>query len=392
MLHGSTRTSVVSSAQGLQIVGRIWIMVLQILVVPLVLSHAALAVLRTRRLGIVGIRTIGFLGGVFVAAAALTILFTPLLLSLYPVDSASVEQLRASVLIQPAGAGGPSLRLLDWVRGYFPESIWALFQGANLLPVLAGTLILAFGVRAMAGARLPRLNRVVDRAARLSFRVAAAVLLFSPVGVFALAFGLGFGAGLGAVGFLTFYIVTVCLLLALGTLGLYPLVRWLGGMPVRTFARGVAPAQIIALSTRSSLVSLPAMIEGANTRMRLPPAAAGFVLPFAVSVSKLSIAFGHVYMLLLTAHVFGPSLSLSTVLVAAASLMLMSIAVPGIPGGNPGMTTLPVFVAAGVPAQAILMLDAVDAIPDIFKTVLNVTTDMAAAVVVTAGDRGERNL
>jgi Na+/H+-dicarboxylate symporter len=253
-------------------------------------------------------------------------------------------------------------------------------------------MFLAILARALAGERIERLRRGVERAAQGSLRVAAAVLLFTPVGVFALAFGLGFGAGLGAVGFLTFCIVTVCLLLTLGTLGLYPIVRWLGGMPVRTFARGVAPAQIIALSTRSSLVSLPAMIEGANTHLRLPPAAAGFVLPFAVSVSKLSMAFGHVYMLLLTAHVFGPALSLSTVLVAAASLMLMSIAVPGIPGGNPAMTTLPVFVAAGVPAQAILMLDAVDAIPDIFKTVLNVTTDMAAAVVVTAGERGRANL
>jgi len=64
-------------------------------------------------------------------------------------------------------------------------------------------------------------------------------------------------------------------------------------------------------------------------------------------------------------------------------MLLISFATPGIPGGNPGVPTLPAFLAAGVPAEGVLILDAVDAIPDIFKTVLNVTADLSVATIVT---------
>ena len=386
VLHGSTSDSVGSLSRGLQVLGRFWVVVLQALVVPLVLSHAAMAVLHTQRLGRIGLKTIGVMLGLFVGMAALMILITPLVLQLYPVEPGSVEQLRASVTMQQAGGAGPELRMFDWVRGYLPENLWGLFRGANLLPVLGVTLVLSLIARAVAGPKRDRLHRGVERAAHLSLRVATSVLRLAPIGVFALAFGLAFGAGIEAVGLLTFYIVSLSILLILFTLMLYPLVRWLGKMPMRRFGYGAAPAQIIAMSTRSSLVSLPAMIEGANDRLHLPPAATGFVLPFTVSTFKLSMAVGHVYMLLLVAHVFGPPLGFGTVVVAAASMMLMSVAVPGIPGGNPGMTTLPVFVAAGLPAQGVLMLDAVDAIPDIFKTTINVTADLATAVIVTGGE------
>jgi Na+/H+-dicarboxylate symporter len=88
-------------------------------------------------------------------------------------------------------------------------------------------------------------------------------------------------------------------------------------------------------------------------------------------------------MLLFLAHAFGVPLGVDRILVFVGTIFLISFATLGIPGGNPGVSTLPAFVAAGVPVEGVLILDAVEVIPDIFKTVTNVTADMSVAGIVT---------
>jgi Na+/H+-dicarboxylate symporter len=73
--------------------------------------------------------------------------------------------------------------------------------------------------------------------------------------------------------------------------------------------------------------------------------------------------------------------------VFVGTVILISFSVVGIPGGNPGVSTLPAFLAAGAPLEGVLILDMVDAIPDIFKTITNVTADLSVATIVTRGSR-----
>ena len=47
----------------------------------------------------------------------------------------------------------------------------------------------------------------------------------------------------------------------------------------------------------------------------------------------------------------------------------------------------PLFLAIGLPPEGVGILIAVDALPDVFATVLNVTGDMTAAVLVARGER-----
>ena len=60
----------------------------------------------------------------------------------------------------------------------------------------------------------------------------------------------------------------------------------------------------------------------------------------------------------------------------------MSFSSLGIPLGGGGIRTLPAYLAAGVPIEALILFEAVEAIPDIFKTLLNVTGDMSVATIV----------
>lgn len=384
VLHGSQAPWVEKLAGVLEPVGQIWISVLKFTVVPLVLTQAVAAVMRTERLGALGVRTLVIFVALLLAVAAFTLLVTPPLISLYQVDPATSAALRAGFSVPEDVRDALESRtgVGDWLWGFIPTSLTRLFRGANFLLVLLGTIILALIAKRLVGSRLEQLQRGTTRIADLAMQVVGWVLLATPLGVLALSFGLALSAGGGAVGMMAFFVVVVSGLMLVVTALLYPLTAIIAGIRIRQFAQSVAPAQLVAVSTRSSLASLPALVEGGRAH-GFPVAATGFVLPLAVATFKLSLAVSHPFMLLFLAHAFGVPLGLDRILIFTGTILLMSFATLGIPGGNPGVSTLPAFVAAGVPVEGVLILDTVEAIPDIFKTIINVTADMSAAVIAT---------
>ena len=365
--------------------GRLWMRALQITVVPLVLTQALLAVLHTEKLGVLGARTLGLFAAMLVVAAAFALLVGPLVVALYRPDPATMTALREGVSVpeslRAALAGGTEAA--DWVRGWIPANLGRVFRGANLLPVIVAAMLIGLAGRTLPAATRERFRRSAQRIADLTMRVTGWILVLTPLGVLALSFGFARGAGGGAVGFLTVYILMVCGMMLAFTALLYPLTSVLGRVPLGRFARALAEPQLVALGTRSSLASLPALVESGRANLSLPAAGTGFVLPLAVATFKQSMGVSHPFTLLFLAHAFGVPLTAGTILVFVLTILLISFATPGIPGGNPGVGSLPVFLAAGIPIEGVLILDAVETIPDIFKTLINVTADLSAAAILT---------
>ena len=151
--------------------------------------------------------------------------------------------------------------------------------------------------------------------------------------------------------------------------------------------RAVAPAQLVAASTRSSLASLPALVAGARRHLNLPPSATGFVLPLSVSAFKVNRTISATVKLLFLAHVFGIPLGPGQLATFLATVVLLSFSTVGVPGGGAAFRTLPAYLAAGVPLEGVVILETVDTIPDIFKTITNVTGDMSAAILLSRSAR-----
>src|SRR5581483_3745609 len=134
-------------------------------------------------------------------------------------------------------------------------------------------------------------------------------------------------------------------------------------------------------ASSSSLASLPALVDGAERRLRLPGSATGVVLPLAVSSFKLASPILWQAAAVFLARVYGVPFSPTQHVTVAATAMLISFSTPGIPHGwLLGVT--PLVASMGIPPEGIGLLIAVDAVPDIFATTLNVTGDMAAAAIV----------
>jgi Na+/H+-dicarboxylate symporter len=113
----------------------------------------------------------------------------------------------------------------------------------------------------------------------------------------------------------------------------------------------------------------------------------GFVLPLSVSTFKVNRTISSTTKLLFLAHVFAVPLGAAELATFLVTALILSFSSVGVPGGGSAFRTLPAYLAAGVPIEGIVILEAVDTIPDIFKTLTNVTGDMSAATILSRTER-----
>jgi len=208
------------------------------------------------------------------------------------------------------------------------------------------------------------------------------VLWLAPIGVLALAFAVGATAGASAFGALLHYVAIVSTVGIVIWIVAVPLGALGGGVPFGRFLRGMAPAQAVALSTQSSLASLPAMLRGAET-MGVPVAASGVILPMAVAIFRATGPAMNLAVAIYIAHAFGYELSAMQIAAGIAVAATTTLGSVSLPGQVSFITSIaPICVAMGLPIAPLAILIAVEMIPDIFRTLGNVTMDLAATANV----------
>jgi proton glutamate symport protein len=138
---------------------------------------------------------------------------------------------------------------------------------------------------------------------------------------------MGARTGVSGAGAIAYFVVITSLLLIGFTALLYPIALLIGGTPLKCFAWSVAPAQVVAAGTRSSLASLPALIEGGERRLGLAAAIAGFVLPLSTSTFKVNRTISSTTKFLFLAKLYGIELDAFQVASLVGVVMLLSSAV-----------------------------------------------------------------
>jgi proton glutamate symport protein len=139
----------------------------------------------------------------------------------------------------------------------------------------------------------------------------------------------------------------------------------------------------VAASTQSSLASLPAMVEGCGAGLGVEPRVSNLVLPLAVSVFRFSSPGVNLAVALYGAHLYGVDPGLLQIATAITLAVLTSMASVSLPGQITFYTTAtPLWLVLGLPLDLLPLLLAVETIPDIFRTIVNVTADVAVTAVV----------
>jgi proton glutamate symport protein len=365
--------------------GALWVNAIRMILVPLVVSLLVTSVASfsdARSVGRLGARTVTAFLALLAGAAVVAALAGPPLFRAMAIGPEASAALRAQVAAgQPAAPPDlPTLR--GFVVGLVPTNpIRAAADGA-MLPLIVFTVLFALATTRLPGESRALVTGFFRAVGQAMLILVGWILRLTPVGVFALALGMGKELGLASAGAVGYYVVVLSAMLVAVTLAVYPTVAIFSRTSVRAFARACAPAQAVAAGTRSSLATLPAMIESVRANFGDRPGLTGFVLPLAVSTFKLNTPVSDLLGPLFLAQLYGVTLAPAQIAVMTLVTIAMSFSNPGIPSGGLFVVTAPVMMSVGMPLDGIALLVAADSIPDVFATVVNVTGDMGVAALV----------
>jgi DAACS family dicarboxylate/amino acid:cation (Na+ or H+) symporter len=359
------------------------------LVIPLIVSALALGVAGlgdVSALGRIGVKTLVYT----VVVSGIAVLLGIGLVNLVRPGEGLSPDLKQLLLAQSASVPRPTAQPdttgIDFFVALVPANPVRAMADGDMLAVMVFAMLLGIGLALTRTDAARRFEEALQGLYDVVMRLLDLVLRAAPVGVACLLFTLTARLGYDILRQLGAYVAVVLVALAIQQFVVYSLaVRWLGGMSPRRFFRGIRSAMVTAFSTASSNATLPTALRVAEEELRLPPHVSRFVLTVGSTANQNGTALFEGVTVLFLAQFYGVTLPFSQQVMVVLICILGGIGTAGVPAGSIPVIAM-ILGMVGVPVEGIGMILGVDRFLDMCRTTLNVTGDLAAAVVVARGE------
>jgi Na+/H+-dicarboxylate symporter len=368
-------------------VGTIFVNAIRLAVIPIVVS-GLIAGTASRAsaamMGKLGRRALALMLAVLLVSGLFGLAVGLPLFSFLHTDKDVVASLtQSAAATRTAPASYPSVG--QWFVDLVPANIFKAATDGALLPLIVVSIGFGLAMTQVEAQRRAVVVQFFQAVGDAFLALVSYVVKLAPIGVFALAVPLAARMGIAAIGALGYYIgayAVTCTVFTALVLYVAPII-W-GRTSLSHFFRAALATQAVAFTSRSSLASLPAAYEGMRRGLGVPEDIQNFFLPIAASIFRAGAPMAQMIGVLFLAKLYGVVLDpaqLATVLVAAVAT---SLTIPGVPGGSI-IVMAPVLASANIPVAGIGILLAVDTIPDMFRTVANVTGWLSVGSILGHG-------
>src|SRR6266702_1711980 len=344
----------VRAAQWIRPIGTLFLNLLSMVVIPLVATALFAGIARLgnlRRVSRLVVRTLAFFWGTALVAIVIGFIVGAIVLPHAVVSPQQQAALRAAAVAD---------------SGFIRKAAEDIPSGARFIV----ELIPANPVKAAVDGNL--------------LPVVVFVTLLAPIGIFALVAPLVAQYGWGLFKAMLWFVGAVVLGLVIFISAVYvPAVAVMARLEPGRFLRAAFPSMMMGFSTTSSLATLPTMLQAAEGDLHIPRSIAGFALPLGASVNRAGSALYQAIAVLFIARLYGIPFGFTEMFTAAAAVFLASLTVASVPAASV-VSLLPAFTATGLPISGLSILIGLDRIPDMFRTMTNVTGHLTGAVVVPA--------
>ncbi len=367
-------------AQVFHIFGKAFINLLTMLVALIIFSSVVVGICHMKdpkKLGRVGFRTLAFylittLIAILVGLFLAKVLAPGSNLQLSPVET------DISTFIRPS--------LGEFFLSLIPSNPFAAFAQGNILQIIIFSIFLAIAI-IFAGSKAKPLLHVLEAVSETMHTLTHFVMLLAPYGVFAL-----IASTVGSVGLkiilpllmflLCNYIGCFFQLFVVFTFSL----KFLSGLKVIPFFKGMKDAILLAFTTSSSSATLPVSLECSQKHLGISPDISGFVLSLGSTINMNGGAIGQVVSAVFIAQAYGIELSFLQILILIFVCLISAVGAAGIPGTGLVMLSL-VLGVVGLPLEGIALVAGVDRLREMLSSVVNVLGDAVAAVFVAKKEK-----
>ncbi len=380
-------------------VGRIFLNLLIMVVIPLVFASLSLGVAgigNLKQLGRIGLRTMLYF--LLVTAAAVTIGLV--LVNTIRPGAALPEETKNGLMeaygqqaAEMQGKAKETTFGIQTLVNIVPRNPFFAMSGKesnngnpDMLAVIFFALMVGVGLTLIKPERAQPLMRVLEAIYDVAVIIINLAMKLAPYGVAGLIFSVTARFGFDLLKALAWYVVTVLLGLLLHQFGVFSiLVRIFVRMNPLTFFKKVETVMLTAFSTSSSNATLPTTIMITQQNLGVPAKITGFVLPLGATMNMNGTALFEGVTVLFLAQVFGVQLDFISQLIVVIMSVLTAVGAAGVPSGSIPLLII-VMQMVGVPGEGIALILGVDRVLDMCRTVLNVTGDVTCAAYIARSE------
>lgn len=370
------------TARACKPLGDLFIRLVLMIVAPLVFSTLVVGVARCgdfRKVGRLGLKTLAF----FLLATTLSILLGIVVAVL--VRPGAGANLSATGATAPAEFLKGADTQLPFLLRLVPTSIVDAMARGDILQIVVFSLLFGMSLLAI-GERGRPVQTLLEAVAEVMFRFTHYVMYFAPIGVFGAVAAIVGTQGIGVLRSFAAFVGGVVGAQALLLLVVFALLARVAGVPFWSFFRAIRAPFLIAFSTTSSGAALPKALEAVE-QFGVRREVASFVLPtgltFNLDGAHLYLAFSAVFL----GQAYGVEMGWGKLVLLLLLLNVTAKGIPAIPRGS--LLVLASTIAPlGIPLQGIAVLLAIDQIPDMARTAMNLTGNCLACAVVDKWESG----
>jgi proton glutamate symport protein len=366
-------------------VGTLWLNALKMTVIPLVVALLVTGIAKSAEAALGGRiagRSVIWIVILCTASAIFGALAIVVLTHLFPLGRETAAGLQAALAGVEQKASGPLPGVADFFKGVVPDNVVAAAANGDILPLVVFSVLFALALGRISASGRRSIVGLFEAIGDALLVIIGWVLWIAPIGVLALAYTVGSAAGGAAFAGLGHYVVLISVVGILVTLLGYPLAVFAGRISPARFTKAMIAPQAVAISTRSSLASLPAMLSAARS-MGIRDQVSDVTLPISVALFRATGPAMNVAVPFYVAHWLGLEPTMTQMIAATAVGAVMSYGAVSLPGEVSFISSIaPIAMALGVPIAPLALLVAVEMVPDIFRTVGNVTLDVAVTTAV----------
>jgi proton glutamate symport protein len=373
-------------------IGTIFINLLKVIAIPLIISSLIKGVAdlnNISQLSKLGVRTLGlYIVSTALAVCVGLIMVNTLSPGKFISDNTRTELMNSFGLdaeskVQQAEETkhkGPLSALVDIVPDNIIE---ATSSNRNMLQVIFFVIFFGIGLILIPEEKSLPVKMFFEGVNDIILKMIDLIMLASPYGVFCLMATLAAEApSVEVFQALGMYALTVLLGLAFMVFLFYPtILKIWAGMSFKTFFKGMAPAQLLAFSTSSSAATLPVTMERVEEHLGVEKEVTSFVCPVGATVNMDGTSLYQAVAAVFIAQAFGDDLTWTEQLTIVLTATLASIGSAAVPGAGMLMLVI-VLESIGVNPAGIALIFAIDRPLDMCRTVVNISSDAAVAVLV----------
>ena len=367
-------------AQWVKLPGTVFLALIQMVVVPLVLSSIMLGIATAGDPGYlkkIGLRIFPYFIGTTTVAVMIG---AGLALWIEPGQYIDSQVITGIDPLAPVVASFDQ-SVPDKIAGLIPTNMTQATLDKSMLQLVVYAMIMGVALVALPAKKSKVILQVLDSIQTIAMQVVSWAMLLAPFAVFGLLCEITIKIGVDALLGMSIYVLTVILGLAVLWLFYLLIVRLVASRSVWEFSKGARSVQLLAFSTSSSAAVMPLSLKTSEKTLGVKPSVGQFVIPLGATINMDGTALYQTIAAIFLVQAFGVEISTSELLLLMLTTIGASIGAPSTPGV--GIVILATLLSSvGVPAAGIGLILGVDRILDMCRTTLNVTGDLTACCVM----------